>query len=191
MLNRNFLGAGLGHDRCLELIEKLHPTCIFNAHIPKAFDFTEENCRVMRANLAERKRLFAELVPWDDPNYGTDEAWVRCDPYEQQAKPGDDLSLEVVVTNHSSQPRHAACRLVVPHAWGDRGSDPMWTAEAISGTPADWPATDILPRAEGRVRLKLRVPAGAKPGRYVVPVDVRYDHWALPQFREAIVEVSE
>jgi hypothetical protein len=39
------------------------------------------------------------------------------------------------------------------------------------------------------VRLGFRVPAAAAPGRYVVPVDIRYDTWTLPQFTEAIVVV--
>ena len=37
--------------------------------------------------------------------------------------------------------------------------------------------------------LRFRLPAEAKPGRYVVPVDIRYDDRVLPQFTEAIVVV--
>jgi len=33
------------------------------------------------------------------------------------------------------------------------------------------------------------VPRDAKPGRHVVPVDLRYGPWELPQFSEAIVVV--
>jgi hypothetical protein len=161
-----------------------------------AFDFTADNCRFMRDSLAVRTRLLAKLLPWDDANYGVDDAWVRCDPYEQQAKPGDELTIDVVVTNHSSQPRRVACRPIIPRAWDGKGTDPTWPTEAVSAVgcvpdaPREtWPATNVPAKSEGRVRLKLRIPVSAKPGRYVVPVDVLYDHWALPQFKEAIVEV--
>ena len=44
-------------------------------------------------------------------------------------------------------------------------------------------------KSEGRIRLGFSIPADVTPGRYVIPVDVRYDRWALPQFTEAIVEL--
>ena len=40
--NRNWLGRGVGFDRCIALIEKLRPTHIFNCHVNEAFDFTPE-----------------------------------------------------------------------------------------------------------------------------------------------------
>ena len=129
----------------------------------------------MRANLAEREQLFGQLFPWDHANYGIDEAWVRCHPYEQQAKPGGELKLSVVVTNHSSQVRKAACRAVLPRAWH-------------GGTTA-WSRTEIPGKQDGQVRLSLSIPADAKPGRYVIPVDLHYHDRVLPQFTEAIVVV--
>jgi hypothetical protein len=38
-------------------------------------------------------------------------------------------------------------------------------------------------------RLTLPVPANAPPGRYVVPIDVKYADHDLPQFTEAIVVI--
>jgi hypothetical protein len=57
--------------------------------------------------------------------------------------------------------------------------------------PADgeWSSTEILGKQEGQMELRFRVPADAKPGRCVVPVDVRYHDRVLPQFTEAIVVV--
>ena len=46
--NRNWLGKGVGFDRCISLIEKLNPTHIIASHIKEAFDFTPEECRFMR-----------------------------------------------------------------------------------------------------------------------------------------------
>jgi large subunit ribosomal protein L21 len=52
---------------------------------------------MMRANLAEREKLFGELVPWDHANHGMDEPWVRCHPYEQKAAAGDKVEFDQVL----------------------------------------------------------------------------------------------
>jgi len=180
--NRNWLGRGVGFDRCIALIEELRPTHIFNCHVQDAWDFTPDECRFMRANLAEREKLFSELVPWDHANYGLDEPWVRCHPYEQQAAPGAEVELRVVVTNHSTEPQAAACRPVLPRSWGG--------APAAPDDVADWPRAQVPAKSEGEVRLVFRVPSNVKPGRYVIPVDVCYAEWTLPQFQEAIVVIE-
>ena len=84
--NRNWLGRGRGYDRCLELVEKLQPTVLLYAHRDQPFAYSVGDCRFMRANLAQREKLFAELLPWDDPNYGVDGWWVMCRPYEMRVK---------------------------------------------------------------------------------------------------------
>jgi len=188
MHNRTWLGRSVGFDRCIALIEKLRPTHIFNCHVNDAFDFTPEECRHMRANLAEREKLFAQVVPWDNVNYAMDEPWVRCHPYEQNAKPGDAASFDVVVTNHSTEPREAACRAVLPKVWGGAVLPPLM-AESDQGRLSGWMRVRIPPKTEGRMRLTAPVPSSAKPGRYVIPVDLWYADRPLPQFTEAIVVV--
>jgi len=173
--NRNLLGREVGFQYCIRLIEKLNPTHIFNCHVADAFTFTPEEIRFMRENLDERERLFGELVPWDHANYGLDASWVRCDPYTQKASPGDELRLEVVVTNHSTKPHLAACRPVLPKAFGS------------AGTP--WVEAEVPAKAEKPLPMVLHVPADAGPGRYVVPVDVKFGPWHLPQFGETIVDI--
>ena len=185
--NRCWLGPGVGLDRCVALLEKLQPTHIFNCHVDKAFDFTPEECRFMRANLAERERLFGQLVPWDNVNYGMDEPWVRCHPYEQKAAAGARAALDVVVTNHSPGPRTAACRAVLPRAWGAAAPEPM--ARPLSREAPGWVRAEIPPQTDGRLHLTVPVPANAKPGRYILPIDLYYAERPLPQFTEAVVEV--
>jgi len=179
--NRNWLGRGVGFDRCIALIEKLRPTHVFNCHVNQAFDFTAEQCRFMRANLAEREKLFGQLVPWNHANYGMDEPWIRTFPYEQRAKPGDAASLRVVVTNHSDGPRDVACRAVLPGAWSSAADSP--------GNATDWGRTSIPAKSEAHVALRLSIPEGVRPGRYVIPIDVQYGGRTLPQWTEAIVVV--
>ncbi|MFW6163015.1 MAG: MBL fold metallo-hydrolase, partial [Planctomycetota bacterium] len=180
--NRNPLGRGVGFDRCIALIERLKPTHLFNCHVDTPFDFTPDQCRRMRATLAARERLFGDLVPWDHANYGLDASWVRPHPYEQTAKPGDEVTLGVVVTNHSAQPRPARCRPVLPQAWSSGGRG--------SRRADDWSKATIAPKTEGTVPLTLRVPPSAEPGRWVVPIDVHYEPRHLPQFAEAIVVIE-
>jgi len=183
--NRNWLGRGVGFDRCVALLARLKPTHIFNCHVDVAFDFTDEQYRFMRANLAERETLYGQLVPWDHANYGMDEPWVRCHPYEQEAKPGAEVALRVLITNHSAKPREAACRPVLPRAWGSRVAQPP---SAVRGE--DWGRAQIPAKKDGEIRLSFRIPPDAKPGRQAVPVDLRYGERVLPQFTEAIIVVK-
>jgi hypothetical protein len=166
--NRNWLGRGTGFDRCLALLEKLRPTHMFNPHVGSAFTFNVDQYRMMRENLAEREKLFGELFPWDHPNYGMDDSWVRCHPYEQQGQAGGEVAFDVVVTNHSAKVHEAACR-----------ASGAWTSALV---PA---------KGEARLRLSTRIPTDARPCRVVVPVDVRYGPWTLPQFTEAIVVLKD
>lgn len=173
--NRTWLGRSVGFDHCLELIERTQPTHLLGAHIDLPWQFTAEQLRFMRTNLAEREKLFGELLPWDHPNFGMDEPWARCHPYEQRATPGEEVAIQVIVTNHSSGARPLACRAVLPQAWG--------------GQSTAWARTEIPSKKDGRVCVALRVPSGAKPGRHVLPIDLHFGRWVLPQFTEAIVVV--
>jgi hypothetical protein len=116
------------------------------------------------------------LVPWDHANYGLDDSWVRAFPYEQKSSPGGRVELEVVMTNHSTGPRQAACRgLLHP---------------ATPGQPTPWRSAQVAAKSEQRIPLSLVVPPDAAPGRHVLTIDLRYGPWDLPQFTEAIVVVA-
>jgi hypothetical protein len=171
--NRNLLGDGVGYDRCLALIEQLKPTHIFNCHVNCAFDFTADELRWMRQNLAEREQLYTELIPWDHANYGLDEQWVRCHPYEQDVTQGGTAELRVVFTNHSAEPRQAVCRPILPESWG-------------VNIPAQ--AATIPPKSDGYLPFSIPIP-DLKPDRakrVIVPIDVTYNGRPLGQFREAV-----
>jgi len=175
-LNRNWLGPGVGFNACLDLLQELKATHLFNCHVDVAFNFTAEQYQAMRDNLAEREKLFGDLFPWDHANYGMDESWIRTFPYEQEVQPGDAVTLEVVVTNHSPDARQAAARAVLPSSWQQ--------------PPTDWQTVSAPAKQETPIALRFQVPPTAKPGRYVLPVDLRHAAWLLPQFSEAIVVVK-
>jgi glyoxylase-like metal-dependent hydrolase (beta-lactamase superfamily II) len=173
--NRNWLGEGVGFDRCLKLMQDLKPTHIFNCHVDTAFDFTHEELQLMRANLAQRERLYGQLFPWDSPNYGMDEHWVRCYPYEQDAVAGEMVNLRVDITNHSTSERRAVCRPILPVSWG------------VETHPK---SMLISPKSDGHITFSFAVPKSAPPKRTVIPVDVTYDSRPLGQFREAVLVIG-
>ncbi|MFN8491166.1 MAG: MBL fold metallo-hydrolase [Caldilineaceae bacterium] len=190
MGNRNLLGAGVGYDRCLARMAELQPTHIFNCHVNVAFDFTLDEIAFMRANLAEREKLYTALVPWDHANYGLDEHWVRCMPYEQDVVAGQTVHLRVAFTNHSAVDKIASCRPILPKGW-----------ERI--VPEQ--QTIIPAKQDGSIHFRFSIPHRAdddllvnqlfglpgappqrQPKRIVIPVEVTYDGRPLGQFREAI-----
>ncbi len=177
-LNRNWLGRGVGFDHCIDLIEQLKCTHLFNCHVNEAFEFTADECRFMKENLAQREAMFRAMMPWDHANYGMDDSWVRCHPYEQKVKAGGRVNIEVVVTNHSSRPQEAESRLCLPRRWSGQGRDTAWGRVTIA------------PKAEGAISHELIVPSSVEPGRVIVPVDVRYGSRLLPLFTEAVVVVG-
>lgn len=177
-LNRNWLGRGAGFQACLDLMQRIKPTDVFNCHVDVAFDFTADQYRAMQENLDEREGLFGRLFPWEQANYGMDESWVRAFPYEQSASPGERVKVQVFVTNHSAGAREAAARLVVPRSWRRGGEQ---------ATP--WAAGELPAKRETPLEVRLQIPGDAKPGRYPVAIDVFYDDRSLPEFSEAIIVV--
>ncbi len=61
---------------------------------------------------------------------------------------------------------------------------------ASASGDSGWAKAEILPKTDGRLRLSLTVPRAAKPGKYPIPVDVRYGSRVLPQFTVAIAAVD-
>ena len=200
--NRNLLGAdltenarhiqasenrvlGQGYEKCLRLIQALKPTHIFNCHVNPAFDFTDDEIACMLDTLAEREKCYTELFPWDHANYGMDEHWVRCYPYEQEITPGGTAQLRVEVTNHSFESRTATAQPILPASWG------------LEIGPRE---TTIPPRTDGYIDFSIPIPVGVglpeetpkqkhpytASGRVVIPVDITYNGHPLGQFREAI-----
>ena len=172
--NRNLLGSTVGYDRCLALIEELKPTHIFNCHVNCAFDFTPEEIRLMRENLAERETLYTDLCAWDHANYGLDEHWIRADPYEQEVGSKHSVNLHVYFTNHSEEARRAGCCPVLPESWDIRLPQQEITIPA---------------KQEGHINFTIPIPEGnhARSQRLIIPIEVTYDGRSLGQFREAVL----
>ena len=171
--NRNLLGEDMGYEKCLRRIQQLEPTHIFNCHVDPAFDFTDTEIQCMLDTLAEREKCYTALFPWDHANYGMDEHWVRCFPYEQEVALGETAQLRVEITNHSSEPCTAIAQPILPSAW-DMELAPL--------------ETTIPPRSDGNIAFSVPIPMcrNALGERIIVPIDITYDARPLGQFREAI-----
>ena len=174
ILNRHFLHPGLGHFRCLDEIEAAGPEYwLVNQHIEPIFRYSPEQLDFMRETLEGKRRVAAELVPYDDPNFGLDEQWMRLYPYEQAATAGEEFELWALVFNHSPTEQTFRVTLDLPEGW---------TGETELEITA-------APRTEGRASTKVRVGDQAA-GLTVIPADVAWGELVLPSWVEAMVEVG-
>ncbi|HYM12348.1 MAG TPA: MBL fold metallo-hydrolase [Bryobacterales bacterium] len=170
--NRCFLGPNMGYEKCFDLLLDIKPDLLIAAHwgpVPISPDY------IRRAQdlFAEREKLFARLFPYDNPNFGLDPCWIRAYPYRQRALPGDRVSLEARIFNHSSRPKPASVELRVPEGWAPAG-------------PA---RATIPPRTEGRLRFETAAPASLSRRRHLLTLAVTFDDIRCGEFAEAIVDI--
>ena len=173
--NRNWLGEGRGYLRCLEVVEMLPAGCwLINQHVDPAFRFVPDQIQRMRRTLQERRVLLADLVPFDDPNFGLDEGWAVLHPYAVERPAGQAVRFELRLTNHSPQPRTYRTQVQAPAGW----------------TVAVGDATRIGARTDGVIPITVSVPAGTEPGLRVITADVAWEGGELRAWVEGLVEVK-
>ena len=185
--NRLFFGPGKGWRRCLDILRECRPDAIYHQHIDAPFSFTQRQLDYMERHLAARERLLAELLPWEDINFGIDEWWCRTYPYEQEAAPGARLSVDVQFTNHGAHSRRARVEPVLPMGWTCDRRRSRIEVRVPANTSGSVAAFE--PRPDQSARVWISVPGKALPGRYVVPIRVTWGRQYLGQFRHAIVNV--
>ncbi|MHC4521324.1 MAG: MBL fold metallo-hydrolase, partial [Planctomycetota bacterium] len=171
LLNRNVMHEGDGYLYCLDVLEALPSDCLLvNQHVLPAFRFDKPQLAHMRNVLTKRKALLAELFPWDEPNYGIDERWARFVPYGQTARPGESITVEVRILNHSDR-RHEYT--VTPHVPAMIRVEPKRVTLAVD------------PRQEKAVALKLTVPDSFTEQAAVMTADIAFDDWDLRHWCES------
>jgi hypothetical protein len=166
----------MGYFYCLNLLRKIPAgTLLINEHVIEPFSFSARGLDHMTDSLRRRKALLAELLPWEEPNYGIDERWVRFSPYGSKARPGRNVQVSLKTFNHSNASRTLTAALNLP-----------------AGFNATRPAASIAvpPRAEKQLDFNLVVDSSIKPGTYVITADVKQEQWNLHQWTEAIIEVE-
>ncbi len=176
LLNRNLLHEQMGYFYCLDLLRKIPPgTLLINQHVVEPFSFSNRQIDHMAATLTERKALLAELFPWDEPNYGIDERWIRFSPYGRKAKSGRTIQISLKTFNHSNASRMFTVSLNLP--------------AGFDAKPATASVT-IPSQNEKQVDFSILIGASIDPGTYVVTADVQLKQWNLPCWTEAIIEVE-
>ena len=176
LLNRNLLHESMGYFYCLSLLRKIPSgTLLINQHVVEPFSYTARQLDHMTATLAKRKALLAELLPWDEPNYGIDERWVRFSPYGSKARPGRTVQVSLKAFNHSNASRTLTFALNLP-----AGFDAMPATASVT----------IPSRTEKQTDFNLVIDTSVDPGTYVITADVQQEQWNLPRWTEAIIEVE-
>jgi glyoxylase-like metal-dependent hydrolase (beta-lactamase superfamily II) len=176
LLNRNLLHGSLGYFYCLSFLKKIPPgTLLINEHVVEPFSYSEQQIDLMTATLTKRKALLAELLPWDEPNYGIDERWVRFYPYGCKTKPGQLVHISIKAFNHSSTSHTDSFTLNLPAGFRAEPKTATLTIPSCTETQADF---------------NLTVDTSIVPGTYIITADVQQGQWDLRQWTEAIIEVE-
>ena len=109
-------------------------------------------------------------------NEALDPDFAVCFPYLQAARPGDQLSLDVQVTNHAEIDRPAQAHVLLPAGW--------------DATPAVALA-EVGVGATGSLGFSVSVPGDAAAGRYVLVADLTLGERRYGQRAEAIIDIVE
>jgi glyoxylase-like metal-dependent hydrolase (beta-lactamase superfamily II) len=175
LLNRHFLHPGWGHFRCLRIIRESDPQFwLVNQHIEPVFRYAPEQIEFMERTLEAKRAAAAELLPWDDPNFGLDEQWLKLYPYGVDTAAGRPFELWAIAFNHSPQTQRIRVAPNAPAGW------------SVSPASAE---INVESLREGRVSFKITPPAEAS-GLTVLSADVLMGDHDLRQWAEAIVEIA-
>jgi len=176
LMNRNLMREDTGYARCFRILDSLpEKTWLVNQHIPHLFRFTGAERSFLVARYEARAERIAEFVPQDDLNYAIDEQWAWFYPYGRTASPGETVTAEVRLWNHSTVPRTFA---VEPE-----------TRSLEVATPPE--PVSLEARATGPASFEIAVPSDAEPGIHVVTATVRRDDGFVARSRcECLVRVE-
>ena len=188
--NRNFLGENRGYRRCIDIIRKYKPDYIINQHQPQMFKFTDSHLDYIELKLIEREKILSGILPWGNPNFGTDEWWVRTYPYEQAAMAGSRIYLEVHFTNHDSKPVNALIQPLLPEGWELDNECSKCSIEEIIVPPDTSGSVNcgyMKMKPDGKVTFQIKISENVPEKRYIIPFRITWDGRYLGQFRHAIV----
>ncbi len=175
LLNRNFLHEQMGYFYCLDFLKKMpQDYLLVNQHVVEPFRYDKAQIGHMSNVLMKRKAIMADLFPWNEPNYGIDERWVRIYPYGQRAEQGQTIEITVKIVNHSNAAEIFTVRPNVPDGF-------RLMPEKISAT--------VEPLKESDMRFRVTVPPNVSESPKVITCDVAFAGWDLRHWCEALVEI--
>jgi glyoxylase-like metal-dependent hydrolase (beta-lactamase superfamily II) len=166
------------NDSHLKSIHNLidhEPNLICPGH-GKPFPVAKEALAATLTHLDKQQRLFFDLLPEGEVDFGLDPSWVSLDPYQVLLKPGEAQTLKVRVQNYKSEPMKLEIALVAPAEWRIEPDVLRFEAAAKAITTRE---------------LTVAAPRGwvAKSPRLAIAADVVRDGKYLGQITEAVVDV--
>ncbi len=185
--NRNFLRAATGARRCIEIFRKHMPEHIMQMNFGVSWSFTTDQLDYMERVYSEREELWGQVLPWDHPDFGTDEHWVRSYPYEQDAPTGATVCVDIQFTNHGPSAVEAKVEPVLPEGWQwhpERGNTQVEVPGKTDGDVGAW-----CKNPDKAARIWMTVANAAKPRKHVIPFRITWGERYLGQFRHAIINV--
>ncbi len=172
--NRNFVGKDGktdGCERCLRLLLELKPDLLYAAHWGP-IRFSQEYIERTLDLLQKRDKMLSALLPWDDPNFGLDPYWIRAYPYRQSILPGQRVTLDARIYNHSDSACDASLELRAPLGWQVDSSGSI----------------TIPAHTEGKIRLSALAPQQPPMRRQVLGLAAHFGDRNLGEITEAIVD---
>ncbi|MGI6454116.1 MAG: MBL fold metallo-hydrolase [bacterium] len=176
LLNRNVLDQEQGYIYCLNFLKTLPENCLItNQHVDEPFRFSAEQMDFMLNAYSKRIELLSTLFPWDNPNYGTDEQWARLYPYGTTAKAGEQVRLQIIITNYSPQEKEFAAFIHTPEGWNAEVREIRMI---------------LKPKETGSMEIPVHIPSEEQAGTRVVTADLTFDAWELRHWVEALIQVE-
>ena len=178
LMNRNLMRDDTGYALCFRKVEALpENSWLVNQHIPHLFRFNEKELGFLKSQYTKRKRMIADFVEWDDPNYAIDEQWAWFYPYGQEAAVGQKVKTALRIWNHSTQEREYKVTLK-----GDVLTEPLVKSVKLAG------------RETGEVEFRFPLlHAPTEAGKVsVLTADVEFDGGKikLPYWSETLIKVK-
>jgi glyoxylase-like metal-dependent hydrolase (beta-lactamase superfamily II) len=172
MQNRVFLREGAGYEYCLRKIATLPKDAwLLNQHVAPMFRYSDAQMQRMLAELEKRSEALRDLTPWPDINYMLDESWARSYPYGQTVVEGEEVSLQLRITNHAPAAMKYLIKWNLPEGW-----DLLEASNRLT----------VAARQDGVFRARFRA---SRLGLHVITADVSFGSWTLPAWTEALVRV--
>lgn len=169
--NRCFLGHDTGYEKCFQIVLQTQPDILMAAHwgpLPVSTEYLTKSLALFQ----ERAKLYQNLFPHNDVNFGTDPCWIRAYPYRQTVFAGGLTEVEARVMNHSARPLKVQVTLNLPDGWKSELGDGK---------------AEIPARTEGTVRLRATAPSAPDRRRHVLGLSALIDGHPVGEFAEAIV----
>lgn len=175
LMNRNLMGTDTGYELCFQILDSLPGnTWLVNQHIPHLFRFTAEEKSFLLERYQKRRKLISQFVNWDHVDYAVDSQWASFYPYGQTVTGSQPTSTDVVIHNHSTEPRSFTVGL---------------SGDFTSASKEK--SIEIAPRESGVLIFPLDVADSARPGVHVITATITRDDGVISRdFCESLIRIE-